>query len=135
MREGHFSQALGTSGGATSDQTSEKAPGASFPCRKPIPNTVGISLIPVENANRIGMNIPKWVAFKLRFKVILTILGMDFQHGKLVPGAFSLVWSLVAPPLVPKTCEKCPSVTRFAQRKTFIPNPKFFFIFKLELKA
>ena len=43
------------SGGATSNQTSEKAPGASFPCRKPIPNTVGISLILVENVNRIGM--------------------------------------------------------------------------------
>ena len=41
------------------------------------------------------MVIPKWLVFKLRFKVILTILGMDFQHGKLVTGAFHSYLTLV----------------------------------------
>ena len=62
--EGHFSRVLGMSCGAASDQTSEKPPGTSFPCRKPIPNTVGASLILVENANRIGMCIYLFLLLK-----------------------------------------------------------------------
>ena len=57
--------------------------------------------------------IPIRLAFSTSFKLVPTMLGMGFRDGKLVPGAFSLVWLLVAPPLVPKNREKCPSVTRF----------------------
>ena len=71
-------------------------------------------------------SIPIRLAFSTSIKLVPTVLGMGFQHGKLVPGAFSLVWSLVALPLVPETCEKCPSVTRFTHAENLHSTPSLY---------